>query len=196
MNTHDLTFVYAVMGAGKSLDLLVKVYQHGRANVLIIKPAFDTRAGLTKIWSRFENARDLDADYVVGADEKIPHDEIVRRTGVRLVLVDEAHFFTEEQIRQLWKLSLFVPVVCYGLKSTFKGEPFKASALLFALADKLQSIDRPCTNCANNANFNMKVDDAQWDAQPDFQLGSTETYHPVCKACFYSVILNRRSGER
>jgi len=56
------------------------------------------------------------------------------------VLVDEAQFLQPEQVKQLHRLAhtTNIPVICYGIRSDFLGEPFPGAAYLLTLADSVQ----------------------------------------------------------
>ena len=53
------------------------------------------------------------------------------------MLVDEAQFLTPAQVKQLGAVvdELNIPVLCYGLRTDFRGEMFPGSAQLLAWAD-------------------------------------------------------------
>ena len=55
------------------------------------------------------------------------------------VLVDEAQFLTRAQVWQLARLAdeIGIPVLCYGLRTDFRGELFPGSATLLGIADSL-----------------------------------------------------------
>jgi hypothetical protein len=61
---------------------------------------------------------DRDTDFLTSAPD------------VSCVLVDEAQFLSREQAVQLQRLpqARGVPVICYGLRSEFRGDPFPGSA--------------------------------------------------------------------
>jgi thymidine kinase len=44
-----------------------------------------------------------------------------------LCAVDEAQFLTQQQVKQLARIvdQFNVPVLCYGIRSDFRGEPFE-----------------------------------------------------------------------
>ena len=88
-----------------------------------------------------------------------------------IVLIDEAQFLTPEQVRQLHRLAHAgkVPVMCYGLRSDFRGEAFPgAAALLGAVltgdARLLQ------TTAHGRPRIGLFPSPAWPDAEPDTQM--------------------------
>ena len=63
------------------------------------------------------------------------------------ILIDEAQFLKEEQVEQLSDIVdiLGINVICYGLRTDFRGELFPGSKRLFEMADPIESITRQCS---------------------------------------------------
>jgi len=63
-----------------------------------------------------------------------------------VVIVDEVQFISQEQVLSLARVvdELNIPVLCYGLRSDFRGELFPGSAKLLAIADELSEIKAMC----------------------------------------------------
>ena len=78
--------------------------------------------------------------------------------GVSCIIVDEAQFLTEVQVKELMIITkmLNIPVICYGLKTNFKGELFKGSQALLALSDDLEELATICS-CGKKAKFNVRL---------------------------------------
>ena len=147
------------MDAGKTLDL-IKVafnYKDRGQNPLIINSAIDKRAGLNKVKSRI--GFDSDAVSINPADNLV---ELVKqeltKNSIACILVDEIHFFCVEQINQLSDIVdyLKIPVICYGLRTDYRGHHFPASAHLLAIADSLEELKTIC-HCGRKATFNMLI---------------------------------------
>jgi thymidine kinase len=154
-----LYFRYSAMDAGKTLDL-IKVafnYKDRGQDTLILTSAIDKRAGMNNIKSRI--GLNLDAISTTHTDnlfnlikDKISHNKTA------CVLIDEIHFFSVEQINQLSDVVdyLKIPVICYGLRTDYRGEPFLASARLLAIADSLEELKTIC-HCGRKATYNMLI---------------------------------------
>lgn len=69
--------------------------------------------------------------------EEIRADNAQQR--IHCVLVDESQFLTRQQVYELSEVvdRLDIPVLCYGLRTDFRGELFCGSEYLLAWSDKL-----------------------------------------------------------
>lgn len=181
-----LHFYYSAMNAGKSTILLQSNYNYierGMDTLLLI-PAIGTRCGNGTVSSRiglespgftFDKNFDL-YQYAKNAVTKNPN--------IKCVLVDEAHFLTKAQVQQLTEITddLNIPVLAYGLRTDFMGEPFEASKYLLALADILIEIKTIC-HCGKKATMNIRMDDKgnALRAGEQFEVGGNERYIAVCR---------------
>lgn len=155
-----LYFYYSAMNAGKSTTLLQSAYNYEERGmrVLLFTPSIDNRAGTGMISSRIGLSRQgtsfsRDDDLYVQ----------VRRENasskVHCVLVDEAQFCSGTQILQLTLIvdRLGIPVLCYGLRTDFRGEVFEGSMYLLGWADELCEIKTICTS-GKKAIMNARLD--------------------------------------
>lgn len=172
------------MNAGKSTALLQVAhnYEEQGQNVRLYTAVIDSRYGVGKVTSRLGPQRQVDTFD--------PHtDFLAEAAQVACVLVDEAQFLSTAQVQQLHQLAQVkgVPVICYGLRSDFRGEPFPGSAYLLALADDIEEIKNICT-CGKKATMNIRVDDQGKRIREGEQvaIGGNERYRHVCGRCFYS----------
>ncbi|MDW8259933.1 MAG: thymidine kinase, partial [Gammaproteobacteria bacterium] len=132
-----LYFYYSTMNAGKSTALLQASHNYAERGMttLVYTARIDDR-GAGRVHSRIGLARDA-RHFAPGQDL---FGEILaehQRTPLACVLVDEAQFLEPEQVRQLARIvdEHDVPVLCYGLRTDFRGELFPGSAQLLAWAD-------------------------------------------------------------
>jgi thymidine kinase len=104
-------------------------------------------------------------------------------------LIDEAQFLSPEQVRQLHRLAHAhkLPVICWGLRSDFRGEAFAGAATLLTLADDIEEMKTICA-CARKATMNIRVDAEGRRVKQGEQvvIGGNERYRAVCPACFYA----------
>jgi thymidine kinase len=156
-----LFFRYSAMDAGKTLDLLKVAYNYEDRgqHTLVVTSAVDRRAGDNKVRSRIG----FDKEAISTTIEDNLFDLIKAQNEqqkIACVLIDEIHFFSSEQIIQLSDVVdyLNIPVICYGLRSDYRGEPFPAATTLLAIADTLEEVKTIC-HCGRKANFNMLVRD-------------------------------------
>lgn len=156
-----LFFRYSAMDAGKTLDLLKVAYNYEDRgqHTLVVTSAIDRRAGDNKVKSRI--GFDKEAVSTTFADNLFDLINVHnQQQKIACVLVDEVHFFSPEQIIQLSDVVdyLNIPVICYGLRSDYRGQPFPAASILLATADTLEEVKTIC-HCGRKANFNMLVRD-------------------------------------
>lgn len=181
-----LYFRYAAMNAGKSTALLQAAYNYEERGmkVLLFTAALDDRSGAGVIASRLGLARQVPT---FGAETVF--DRALIDADVACVLVDEAQFLTAEQVRQLHRLAHVgrVPVLCWGLRSDFRGQAFPGSAALLTLADVLEEMKSICA-CGRKASFNMRIDERGRRVTQGEQvlIGGNDRYRAVCPGCYYS----------
>jgi thymidine kinase len=186
-----LYFRYAAMNAGKSTQLLQIEYNYrtlGRqAQLLTAKVdnrfgsgVITSRLGISSPAAMYSPQTDMYA--VVKA-----YRESVTDDTIGAILIDEAQFLRGEQVRDLHRAchDLGVPVICFGIRSDFQGNPFEGSAMLLTLAEDIEELKNVCS-CGAKATMNLRVD-AQGNrirSGPQVLIGDA-TYRPVCAACFY-----------
>ena len=181
-----LYFRYAAMNAGKSTHLLQAAYNYEERGmrVRLFTAALDNRSGVGLIGSRLGLTRQVET---FGPDTVF--DSAWVGEGVACLLLDEAQFLTPEQVRQLHRLAHQhpVPVLCYGLRSDFRGDPFPGSIMLLALADALEEMKTICA-CARKASMNLRIDADGRRVKDGEQvlIGGNDRYRAVCPSCFYS----------
>ena len=154
-----LYFYYAAMNAGKSAMLLQSAhnYKERGMRTLLFTPSLDHRYGPGKITSRIGLQQEA---YAFGRDHDLfvhIRDEM-QRDDVHCVLFDEAQFLTKTQVLQLTVVvdRLKIPVLCYGLRTDFRGEPFEGSQYLLAWSEELTEIKTVCRT-GKKATMNARV---------------------------------------
>lgn len=176
----SLHFHYASMNSGKSTHLLQVAhnYKERGMNVLLLKPAIDTRDG-NKISSRIG----IEQECILFNKTDDMRDFIKE---VDCVLVDEAQFLTDKQVGQLAYIVDFmhIPVMCYGLSTDFRGYLFEGSKALFELANKKVEHSTIC-HCGKKAHMVLRVVDGMVVKYGDqIQIGGNESYISVCRKHF------------
>lgn len=177
------------MGSAKTLNLLAVAhnYRSQGKGVLVIKPARDSRWGAASVTSR--TGLSVEADMVVSDDPrawKLPD-----LSGKYAVLVDEAQFLPPGfvDVLRTATLSSSVPVICYGLRTDFRGKLFPGSARLLELADSIEEVKTTCQFCNRKAVFNMRLKDGHPVSDGEqIQLGGDESYVPACFACYHDRV--------
>jgi thymidine kinase len=191
-----LHFYYSAMNAGKTTTLLQSAYNYHERGMrtLILTPKLDNRVGQGVVASRIGlQARatvfDRDSDL-----EKIVCDDINASGNLGCVLVDEAQFLSKAQVWQLTDIvdRLRVPVLAYGLRSDFRGEPFEGSQYLLAWADELIELKTIC-HTGKKATMVVRVDanGRAVTSGPQVEIGGNERYVSVSRGEFKKIM----SGE-
>ena len=188
-----LYFYYSAMNAGKTTTLLQSAhnYRERGMRVLILTPRLDDRSGdgvvASRIGLRAQAAgfgREDDLEQRVRAD-------IAACGKLDCVLVDEAQFLTKAQAWQLSEVvdALRVPVLCYGLRTDFRGELFEGSAALLAWADELEEIKTIC-HSGKKATMTVRVDEQGHALQdgPQVEIGGNDRYVSVSRAEYKKVM--------
>jgi thymidine kinase len=182
-----LFFRYSAMNAGKSTSLLQIAYNYEEQGqkVLLFTAGIDDRSGVGCIASRlglqrtasiFNDATDFTT--LLAAQDK-----------PACVLIDESQFLQPVQVGQLHRVAhtLNIPVICFGLRSDFQGQPFPGAAHLLTLADDLEEIKTICA-CGRKATMNIRIDDHGQRVVEGAQveIGGNNRYLQVCARCFYT----------
>jgi thymidine kinase len=195
-----LYFYYSAMNAGKTTTLLQSAhnYRERGMRVLILTPRLDHRAGSGTVASRI-GLKAQGRSFGSGEDLEIAvRDEIAAEGRLDCVLVDEAQFLTRAQVWQLSEVvdALRVPVLCYGLRTDFRGELFEGSQYLLAWADELNEIKTIC-HSGKKATMTVRVDDDGRAVQqgPQVEIGGNERYVSVSRAEFKKVMRGESTVE-
>ncbi len=184
-----LHFYYSAMNAGKSTTLLQSNYNYQERGMrtILFTADIDTRFGQGKIASRIgleSNAIGFDDQLnLYHATEKL----INQHDKIKCVLIDEAQFLSKDQVWQLTQIvdQLRIPVLAYGLRSDFLGEPFEGSKYLLAWAEELVEIKTICF-CGSKATMNLRIDEQGNPVRSGAQIeiGDNDRYLAVCRRHF------------
>jgi thymidine kinase len=185
-----LYFYYSTMNAGKSTSLLQSShnYRERGMRTLVYTAAVDRRGG-GKVHSRIGLASDAEK---FGPDSRL-FEEIAAAHGtgpVSCVLLDEAQFLKREQVDDLAMVvdRLSIPVLCYGLRTDFRGELFEGSARLLALADELTELKTIC-HCGRKATMVVRVGANGGVEREGDQvvIGGNERYVSLCRRHYFEA---------
>lgn len=114
--------------------------------------------------------------------------------GVSCIFIDEAQFLSEQQVIDLFIISnnYDVPVICYGLRTDFRGNLFPGSSKLLGLAEELHEFKTLC-NCGEIARYNARRVNGKYIVDGDSVLidGTSDIeYVPLCASCYAKNILS------
>ena len=182
-----LYFFYGAMNSGKTTRILQCDYNYTEKGMraIIMKPATDTK-GQDKIVSRIGSSKKV--DYLINRDEDIFESIVNEYNHVDLILVDEAQFLTTRQVNQLMDIviDLDIPVMCYGLRTDFKGNGFPGARRLLEIAHEITEIKTIC-ECGKKAMFNVRLIDGKVVTEGESVAIDGEgqvSYTVACGKCF------------
>jgi len=183
-----LYFYYSSMNAGKSTSLLQSSYNYKERgmNTLVLAPQLDNRFGVGKVTSRIgieTHATTFTTETnLFDLIEAVSQDE-----PLHCVLIDEAQFLTRDQVFGLTEVTdkLSIPVLAYGLRTDFQGEPFDGSKYLLAWADTLKELKAIC-HCGTKATMVLRLD-GDGNAVTEgsqVEIGGNDRYISMCRKHF------------
>jgi thymidine kinase len=179
------------MNAGKSTALLQAGhnYEERGMRTLLYTARIDSRDG-GRIASRIGIAREA-RHFHPALDLRLEIGNEQQRAPIACVLVDESQFLTPVQVRQLGSVvdELNIPVLCYGLRTDFRGELFPGSAQLLGWADNLVEIKTIC-HCGRKAIMvvRVKADGTAEREGAQIEIGGNERYVPLCRRHFSQAL--------
>jgi thymidine kinase len=183
-----LYFYYSSMNAGKSTNLLQSSYNYRERgmNTLVLAPFLDDRYGAGKVTSRI--GLETEATSFRTDTNLLEVVEELRAKGpLHCVLIDEAQFLTRDQVFELSDVTdkLNIPVLAYGLRTDFQGEPFEGSKYLLAWADNLKELKAIC-HCGGKATMVLRMDENGNAVTQGSQveIGGNDRYVSMCRKHF------------
>ena len=181
----QLYFYYSAMNAGKSTALLQSSYNYQERGMrtLVFTAEIDNRFARGQVSSRIGLSSPAEL-YRPDTDLLAVIRQSHEQQALHCILVDESQFLTRQQVAGLSDVVDFlnIPVLCYGLRTDFRGELFPGSHYLLAWADKLIELKTICY-CGRKANRVIRLGE---DGKPvhDGQqvvIGGEERYVSVCR---------------
>jgi len=191
-----LYFYYSSMNAGKSTSLLQSSYNYRERGMhtLVLAPIVDDRYGAGVVASRIG----LKTDATIFDDSEDLLEMVAschQQKKLSCVLVDEAQFLSRDQVFQLSEIcdNLDIPVLAYGIRTDFQGEPFEGSKYLLAWADNLKELKAIC-HCGRKATMVVRRDEhgkaVTQGAQ--IEIGGNDRYESTCRLHFKEAYFGDR----
>jgi len=183
-----LYFYYSSMNAGKSTSLLQSAYNYKELgmNPFLLTAEIDDRYNVGKVTSRIG----LEAGAHLFNQDNNLFELVSKRNEnekIDCVLIDVSHFLSKEQVKQLGKVvdKLDIPVLCYGIRTDFRGELFPGSQYLLAWADNLNELKTVC-HCGRKATMVVRLDtDGKVVSDGDqVVIGGNDQYQSMCRRHF------------
>ncbi|RPG43697.1 MAG: thymidine kinase [Gammaproteobacteria bacterium TMED112] len=186
-----LHFYYSTMNAGKSTSLLQSNHNYKVRNLktYIFTPKVDAQFHEGKIHSRLgveEKAHVFDENF-----DFYEYFQIKNKENISCILVDEAQFLTELQVKELCKVcdEFNIPVMCYGIRTDFRGELFTGSMSLLAYADTMVELKTICEyeNCSRKATMVARFVDGKLVTEGDKVVIGGDNYKVYCRKHYRKI---------
>ena len=197
INMANLTLYYGTMETGKTTKLIQDHYNYSRylIKLILMKPKVDTKGKNTVINRTGENVK---VDILIPKSANLLSNKYFNKYKyAQFILVDEAQFLSKKQINELWYIAhkYNISVICYALKSNFKGNLFDGSAQLFARSDEKHELTVNCS-CGKTAMFNARRINGKFifsgkEVLIDGENNEIE-YIPLCSDCYLNFVLNNK----
>lgn len=194
-------FVFGAMGCGKTRKLQGDYYSLAEHyEVIVVKPIIDIKGNSNTL------ARDggmIETSFLITEEENVylTIANYLWEHNVDYILVDEAQFLKKHHVEELSNVVdiLGITVICYGLRTDFRGELFEGSKRLFEMADPLEVITKNCS-CGDNKIYNMRLENGipVFEGEQVAIDGVDATYKSVCRKCYKNAkkkILSKRVKE-
>lgn len=202
-------FKFACMGAGKTALACINAFNYEEQGLtpLCISSSLDTRFGDARedeyglkrgMWE--SRIKDLSRDiFLLPSDESVIKfiTKVSRLYKIKpdVIMIDEAQFLTANQVEELFRVAIYwdIPVICYGLLTTFKTTLFEGSKRLIELGAKLEPIKSVGTDGKKtviNAKFvngNIVTEGA------DIDIGGDEKYRAITLKEYWRLV--REGGK-
>ncbi|MEZ4759580.1 MAG: thymidine kinase [Flavobacteriales bacterium] len=164
------------MFSGKTEELIRRLRraEFARQRVAIFKPGLDTR---------YDEVQVVSHDATSIPSTPVDDSAMLLRLAddIQVVGVDEAQFFDSGLPAVCEELAARgVRVIIAGLDMDFLGKPFGPMPALLAVAEYVTKVHAICMRCGALANFSHR----KHGSTDLIHLGETESYEPLCRACF------------
>ena len=170
------------MFAGKTEELIrrIKVLEFAKKEIMVFKPVIDNRYSETKIVSHAGSSVE---SYIV--NDAIEILEMVKPT-TQVVAIDEAQFFEDNICDVANELANSgIRVMCAGLDTNFRGEPFGPMPKLITEAEFVTKLAAVCNKCGAPATRTQRMvngSPASYN-DPTIVVGAAECYEARCRHC-------------
>lgn len=170
------------MFSGKTEELIRRVRRAiiARQTVQVFKPQIDVRYGVERVTSH--NGLTVEAEPVAMAEEILTR----LRPQTTVVAIDEVQFFDPAIVQVCNHLAhVGIRVICAGLDTDFRGEPFGPIPQLMARAEEVEKLNAICVVCGESASRTQRLINGQPAAYDDpiVLVGAAEVYEARCRHC-------------
>jgi len=197
-------FKFACMGAGKTALACINAFNYEEQGLtpLCISPSLDTRFGNAK-----ENEHGLKVGKWESRIKELyrdvfllpPYESVIKfitkvsrlqKIKPDVIIIDEAQFLTASQVEELFRVAIYwdIPIICYGLLTTFKTTLFEGSKRLIELGAKLEPIKSVGTD-GKRTVINAKFVNGKIVTEgADIDIGGDEKYKALTLKDFWDLL--------
>ena len=185
-----LELICGSMFSGKTEELIRRLRRAeiAKQQVQVFKPAIDDRYHESQVTSH--SGLGVDARPVQSSDDIMA----LLRPETTVVAIDEVQFFDNGIINVCEALAgEGKRVICAGLDTDFRGEPFGPIPELMARAEYVRKLHAICMVCSEEASRTQRLIDgapAAYD-DPIVMVGANDVYEARCRQC-HNVLPARR----
>lgn len=179
------------MFAGKTEELIrrVKRMEYAKKHYLIFKPAIDNRYSKDEVVSHNKKS--------IGAIS-ISHGSDIKRylkRDTQAIVIDEVQFFDDSLVKYVQELAnAGLRVICAGLDTDFRGEPFGIVGPLMAVAEQVTKLTAICCECGTDATRTQRIIDGRpaFYDDPTILVGANDSYEARCRCCHEVLFRDRK----
>lgn len=170
------------MFAGKTEELIrrIKVLEFAKKEIMVFKPVIDNRYSETRVVSHAGSSVE---SYII--NDAIEILEMVKPT-TQVVAIDEAQFFEDNICDVANELAnRGIRVMCAGLDTNFRGEPFGPMPKLITEAEFVTKLAAVCNKCGAPATRTQRIVNGKPASynDPTIVVGASEAYEARCRHC-------------
>ena len=179
------------MFAGKTEELIrrVKRMDYAKKNYIIFKPVIDNRYSVDEVVSHSKKK---------ASAINIQHGSEIKRhlkKNTQAIVIDEVQFFDESLIDYVQGFADDgYRVICAGLDTDFKAEPFVVTSKLLGIAEDVTKLNAICMKCGGLATRTQRIIDglpAYYD-DPVILVGANDSYEARCRSCHEVLIRGKK----
>ena len=201
-------FNYGAMSSGKTLQLLSAVinYRMKNANVYIMSPVQDDRAGIGVIKTRVEGMKPVKVDFIISEfNNDLKHFLEQAYNNNAILFIDECQFVDYKIVKQMVDYcrdleethqhhAPYFKIMAYGLLTDFNNKLFEGTRAWLEEADSMRQLKSSCAieNCDNNPTCNIlnpKIAEQAREEGTNTVIGS-DAYMSVC-SYHYHLLMNK-----
>lgn len=178
-------WIEAIVGpmyAGKTEELIreTRRMEYAHKKYVVFKPTIDDRYSLSQVVSH--NKRAVDA---IAVNSSVEMEQFLT-PDIQAIVIDEVQFFDKAFAKYIVELAeRGYRVICAGLDTDFRGEPFGIIGPILAVAESVKKLTAICTVCGAEATKTQRIINgkpAHYN-DPIILVGEKESYEARCRCC-------------